>query len=43
MHNKIKSENHSAVKSATRVAVFWASLEIVRRMVGAQLSNSDYK
>ena len=37
-HNKVKSEQCFAVTSAKRVAVFQASLKVVREDAGAQLS-----
>ena len=43
IHNKVKSEQHFAVTSAKRVAVFQANLKIVRAEVGAQLSKRDNK
>ena len=43
IHNKVKSEQHFAVTSAKRVAVFQASLKVVREEVGAQLSKRDNK
>ena len=39
----MKSEPHLAVTSAKRVAVFRASLKLVRKEAGAQLSNKDNK
>ena len=41
MHNKVKSEQCFAVLSAQRVAVFQASLKLVREEAGAQLSDND--
>ena len=43
IHNKVKSEQHFAVTSAKRVAVFQASWKVVREEVGAQLCNKDNK
>ena len=43
IHNKLKSEQHFAVASAKRVAVFQASLNIVREEISAQLSDKDNK
>ena len=43
MHNKVKSEQHFAITSVKRVAVFQASLKVVREEVGAQLSNKENK
>ena len=37
IHNKVKSEQCFAVTSAIRVAVFQASLEVVREEAGANL------
>ena len=42
-HNKVKSEQHFAVTSAKRVAVFQASLKVVREDTSAQLSKRDNK
>ena len=43
MYNKVKSEQHSAVRSAKRVAIFQASLKLVREGAGSKLSNKDNK
>ena len=43
IHSKVKSEQYLAVTSAKRVAVFQASLNVVREEAGAQLSNKDNK
>ena len=43
IHNKVKSQQCFAVTSAKRVAVFQASLKVLREEVGAQLSNKDNK
>ena len=43
IHNKVKSEQHFAVTSAKRVAVFQASLKVVREEAGVQLSKRDNK
>ena len=43
IHNKVKSEQHLAVTSAKRVAVFQAILKVVREEAGAQLSKRDNK
>ena len=37
MHNKVKSKQHFAVTSAKGLAVFQASLKLVREEAGAQL------
>ena len=41
IHNKVKSEQSFAVTSAKRVAVFQASLKVVREEAIAQLSNKN--
>ena len=43
IHNKVKSEQCFAVTSANRIAVFQASLKVVREEAGAQLSKRDNK
>ena len=43
MHNKVKSEQHFAVTSAKRWAVFLESLKVVREEAGAHISNKDNK
>ena len=41
IHNKVKPEQHFVVTSAKRVAVFQASLKVVRKEAGAKLSKRD--
>ena len=41
MHNKVKSEQHYAVISAKRVAVFQATLKLVREESRAKLPNRN--
>ena len=43
MHTKVKSEQCLAVTSAKRVAVFQASLKLVRKEAGVQLPYKDNK
>ena len=43
MHNKDKSEYRFAVTSYKRVAIFQASLKLVREEMAAQLSNKNSK
>ena len=43
MLNKIKSEQYMAVISVKKVAIFQASLKLVREEAGVQLSNKDNK
>ena len=43
IHNIVKSEQYFTGTSAKRVAVFQASLKVVREEAGAQLSNKDNK
>ena len=41
MHNQVKSEQSFPVTSTKRVAIFQASLKLVRKEAGSQFSNKD--